>query len=60
MSELTRAGITNVIKEEDIFECIACGKMYTEDALHDHEDKCEKIPAFLEWLEKEKEEEANE
>ena len=57
MSELIRAGIVNVIKEEDIYECIACGKMYTKDALFDHEDRCEKIPAFLELLaEKEKEE----
>jgi len=39
-----------VYKENDIYECVACNKLYTEDMLAEHEDKCEKIPAFLEWL----------
>ena len=26
----------SIIKSDDIYECLACGKMYTEDALYKH------------------------
>jgi len=50
MTTLERASGTRIIKADDIFECVACSKMYTEDQLYAHEDVCPKIPAYLEWL----------
>jgi len=50
MTTLERACGTRIIKADDIFECVACSKMYTEDQLYAHEDVCPKIPAYLEWL----------
>ena len=44
------AGEARIIKADDIYECLACGKQYTEEAMHVHEDVCPKIPAYLEWL----------
>ena len=49
---IERASSTRIIKADDIFECIACSKMYTEEAMYAHEQTCEKIPAYLEWLAK--------
>ena len=49
---IERASSTRIIKALDIFECIACSKMYTEEAMYAHEQTCEKIPAYLEWLAK--------
>ena len=49
-TEFERASGTRIIKADDIFECVACSKMYTEDQLYAHEDVCPKIPAYLEWL----------
>ena len=50
MVDFERAGTTRIIKADDIYECIACNKMYTEEAMYAHEDVCPKIPAYLEWL----------
>jgi len=50
MTTLERACGTRIIKADDIYECIACNKMYTEEQLYAHEDVCPKIPAYLEWL----------
>jgi|TARA_R110002167_G_scaffold2303_12_gene11912 hypothetical protein len=47
---MEQAGEARVIKADDIYECLACGKQYTEEAMHVHEDVCPKIPAYLEWL----------
>ena len=41
----------SIIKSDDIYECLACGKMYTEDALYKHEDERDKIEAYLAWSE---------
>jgi len=49
-TEFERASGTRIIKADDIFECVACSKMYTEEQLYAHEDVCPKIPAYLEWL----------
>jgi len=49
-TEFERASGTRIIKADDIFECVACSKMYTEDQLYAHEQTCDKIPAYLDWL----------
>jgi hypothetical protein len=36
-----------VIKEEDIYECQACNKMLTIEAVHAHEAVCDKIEEYL-------------
>jgi hypothetical protein len=48
---MEKAGEPSIIKSDDIYECLACGKMYTEDALYKHEDECDKIEAYLAWRE---------
>ena len=50
MTTLERACGTRIIKADDIYECIACSKMYTQEEMHAHEQVCAKIPAYLEWL----------
>jgi len=50
MVDFERACGTRIIKADDIYECIACNKMYTEEAMYAHEDVCPKIPEYLEWL----------
>jgi len=44
---MEQAGKQSIIHEDEIYECLACGKMYTEDAMHAHENVCPKIPEFL-------------
>tara|TARA_B110000090_G_scaffold88098_1_gene99983 strand:- start:97 stop:375 length:279 start_codon:yes stop_codon:yes gene_type:complete len=41
------AGEARIIKADDIYECLACGKMYTAEAMYDHEDVCDKIEEYL-------------
>ena len=50
MTTLERACGTRIIKADDIYECLACSKMYTQAEMHTHELVCAKIPAYLEWL----------
>jgi hypothetical protein len=50
MTDFELAGGTRIIKADDIYECIACSKMYTQEEMHAHEQVCAKIPAYLEWL----------
>jgi len=47
---MEQAGKLSIIHEDEIYECIACNKMYTEEAMHAHEEVCPKIPEYLEWL----------
>ena len=44
---MKRAGEASVISADDIYECLACGKMYTAEAMYVHEDVCPKIPEYL-------------
>jgi|TARA_R110000868_G_scaffold396293_1_gene668437 hypothetical protein len=41
------AGEARIIKADDIYECLACGKQYTAEAMYDHEDVCDKIEEYL-------------
>ena len=50
MVDFERAGTANIIHEDEIYECLACNKMYTEQEMHAHEGVCPKIPEYLEWL----------
>ena len=36
-----------VIKEDDIYECQACNKLFTVEAVHAHEAVCDKIEEYL-------------
>jgi len=47
---MEQAGKQSIIHADEIYECLACGKMYTEEAMHTHEAVCPKIPAYLTWL----------
>ena len=54
MDEFRRAGSEfRVIKEDDIYECLACSKMYTAEAMYVHEKVCTEIPTFLKRREEE-------
>jgi len=46
---MEQAGKLTIIHEDEIYECLACSKMYTEEAMHAHEEVCPKIPEYLEW-----------
>jgi len=48
---IERATAWKIIKEEEIYECLACGKMYTEDSMYAHEKVCDKIEEYLAWKE---------
>ena len=41
------AGEARIIKADDIYECLACGKQYTAEAMYDHEGVCDKIEEYL-------------
>ena len=41
------AGEVSIIKADDIYECLACGKQYTAEAMYDHENVCDKIEEYL-------------
>lgn len=41
------AGEARIIKADDIYECLACGKQYTAEAMYDHENVCDKIEEYL-------------
>ena len=41
------AGEASVISGDDIYECLACNKMYTSEAMFVHEGVCPKIPEYL-------------
>ena len=55
MKTIKYDGPVSVIKADTVYECLACGKEYTEDRVHAHEDACEKIPAYLQSREDRKE-----
>lgn len=41
------AGEARIIKADDIYECLACGKQYTAEEMYDHEGVCDKIEEYL-------------
>ena len=45
-------GAVTVIKADTIYECLACGKEFSEEHVHTHEAVCELIPAYLKSKEK--------
>ena len=42
-------GAVTVIKADTIYECLACGKEFSEDHVHAHEAVCKSIPSYLEF-----------
>ena len=48
-NEISQAGSSTrgVIKEDDIYECQACNKLFTVEAVHAHEAVCDKIEEYL-------------
>lgn len=41
------AGEARIIKADEIYECLACGKQYTAEEMYDHEGVCDKIEEYL-------------
>ena len=42
-------GAVKVIQANTIYECLACGKEFSEDYVHAHEKTCKLIPSYLEF-----------
>ena len=41
------AGEACIIKADEIYECLACGKQYSAEEMYDHEGVCDKIEEYL-------------
>jgi hypothetical protein len=47
MDEFSYAGSERIFDGDDIYECLACGKMYTSAAMYVHEGVCDKVEEYL-------------
>ena len=47
MDEFNYAGSERIFDGDDIYECLACGKMYTSAAMYVHEGVCDKVEEYL-------------
>tara|TARA_B110000093_G_C12811445_1_gene343025 strand:- start:211 stop:492 length:282 start_codon:yes stop_codon:yes gene_type:complete len=47
MDEFNYAGSERIFDGDDIYECLACGKMYTSEAMYIHEGVCDKVEEYL-------------
>jgi hypothetical protein len=50
-NNINRVPRHSIFKDEDIYECRACGKRYTDLMIDHHIDKCEKMEEFLVYKE---------
>lgn len=46
-NEFKYAGSERIFDSDDIYECLACGKMYTSAAMYVHETVCDKVEEYL-------------
>ena len=46
-NEFKYAGSERIFHSDDIYECLACGKMYTSAAMYVHETVCDKVEEYL-------------
>ena len=47
MDEFKYAGSERIFDGDDIYECLACSKMYTSEAMYIHEGVCDKVEEYL-------------